>query len=287
MVNKPKITNKTKSNTMNSVLTDNKTPPKSKKQIDKEYYQKNKEHKKQQQQERYNKNKERIKAQQKINYTKKKERDQLSIKQKSAKYYGAEAIKVLMSFKEYTELNKEKKKLLTDFQWTLKDCQEAPSVAGIMKLAQVADNLIRDYWKTARNKERKGKSWNSLDYDEQQKLIRYWGYEKARIENGYIDTEERLERKGQEYEKDIELAKFHEERGKIKCDCWSCEESNKIKKEVQKERKKIIDDYEAGQKKSGNYETETVRGECNNCGEYKKVDSDSGICKKCLADYEN
>ena len=30
-----------------------------------------------------------------------------------------------MSFKEYTELSKEKKQLWLDFNWTLKDCREA------------------------------------------------------------------------------------------------------------------------------------------------------------------
>ena len=43
-----------------------------------------------------------------------------------------------------------------------------------MKLAQVADNLIRDYRETAKIEEKKrGKNWNALDYDEQQKLTRY------------------------------------------------------------------------------------------------------------------
>jgi len=40
MVNKPIKPNKTNSNTINSVLSDNKPSPKSKQQIDKEYYQK-------------------------------------------------------------------------------------------------------------------------------------------------------------------------------------------------------------------------------------------------------
>ena len=38
MVNKPKKPTKTKSNTINSILTDNKTSPRSKQQIDKENY---------------------------------------------------------------------------------------------------------------------------------------------------------------------------------------------------------------------------------------------------------
>ena|SRR6266550_1515100 len=44
-------------------------------------------------------------------YLKRKEQKEQQEKEQSSKYYGAESIKVLMSFKEYTELNKEKRKL--------------------------------------------------------------------------------------------------------------------------------------------------------------------------------
>jgi len=87
---------KTKSNTIHSVLTNNKTPPKPRKQIYHENYQKNREHKKQQRRQRY--------QQQKA-------QEELTTKQQSTKYYRAEAIRILMSFKQYTELSKEKKKL--------------------------------------------------------------------------------------------------------------------------------------------------------------------------------
>lgn len=274
MVKRTRKPKEIQTNTINSVLTDNKTPPKSRQQINKEYYQKNKEKRNTQEKERY---------------AKKKQQAQLSTKQQSAKYYGAEAIKVLMSFKEYTELNKDKMKLWADFNWTLKDCKEdIHDIAAIMKLREVADNLVRDYWETAKKEIRKGKSWNSLDYDEQQRLIKYWGYEKARIENGYIDEVERLEKQGDSYYKDIEMAKYHEERGKIKCGCWQCEAKQEVQKEVKAERKKIIKDYEEEQKKSGEMgeKTEWIKGECANCGEYKKVDSDSGICGKCDKEQE-
>ena len=80
------------SNTINSVNFPNKKP---KSQIDKDYYQKHKEKKKQQRRERYQQQKELAEQQTK---------EQLS------KYYEAEAIKILMSLKEYTELNQEKRK---------------------------------------------------------------------------------------------------------------------------------------------------------------------------------
>jgi hypothetical protein len=111
MVNKPKKPTKTNSNTINSVLTDNKNPPKSRQQIYRENYQKNKEHKKQQRKARYQQDKETEKAQQKQRYLKKKEQEELSTKQQSTKYYQATNIKILLTLKEYTELNQQKRKL--------------------------------------------------------------------------------------------------------------------------------------------------------------------------------
>lgn len=262
--------NKTITNTIYSVLINNKISPKSKQQIDKEHYQKNKEKKKQQRKERYQKEKEQA---------------ELNTKYQLGKYYGAEAIKILISFKEYTELSKEKMKLWANFQWTLKDCHKGiGNVVEIMKLRESADNLIRDYWVTAKKEVSKGKSWNSLDYDQQQKLIRYWGYEKARIENGYLDEAERLERQSQEYLKEIESAKFHEQRGKINCECYACEEQKKIHREVIQEREKIIDEYEREQKVSNGY---IGKEECPECSELvKELDEENGVCKNCMENLE-
>jgi len=36
------------------------------------------------------------------------------------------------------------------------------------------------------------------------------------------------------------LAKFHEERGKIKCSCYDCENRREIKEEVKKKVKKEV-----------------------------------------------
>ena len=148
-----------------------------------------------------------------------------------------------------------------------------------MRLEQLAAQLIKDYRETAKKEVQKGKSWNLLDYDEQQKLTRYWGYEKARIENGYIDEEERLARQGESYLKDIERAKFHEERGKVKCECYACAEQKQIQAEVIAERKKIIDDYEKEQKAD--------KEQCPECKKWvKELDEESGVCKSCKRKYE-
>jgi hypothetical protein len=257
------------------------SPKKSRQQIYQENYQKNKEKKKQQQKERY---------------YRQKELEQNQQKEVLSKYYEAEAIRILMSFKEYTELNKEKRQLWVDFNWTLNDCKKAFSEGfgnevAVMKLAQVADKLVRDFWKTAKaEKRRKVKSWNSLDYDEKQKLIRYWGYEKARVENSYIDTEERLERQSNDYLKEIERAKFHEERGKINCDCSQCqferEIHNEVKAKIKKEKKaaaKWWADYHQENEKS---EAEYIRADCANCYEEKRVSVESGLCRKCEREAE-
>ena len=141
MVKRPTKPNKTINNTINSILPDNKPQPKSRQQINQENYQRNQEKLKLLQKERYQQQKEQ-------------EKTQLN------KYYQASNIKILMSFKEYTELSKEKKKLWQDFNWTLKDINEGINdIVAIMKLAQVADNLIRDYQETAKNEIKKGKSW--------------------------------------------------------------------------------------------------------------------------------
>ncbi|CAI2185593.1 10288_t:CDS:1 [Funneliformis geosporum] len=80
---------------VNNVLTKKETPSKSKQQIDKEYYQKNKEKKRAERKERYQQQKKQTKS---------------TAKQGLAKYYKAENIRVLISLKEYTELNSEKRK---------------------------------------------------------------------------------------------------------------------------------------------------------------------------------
>ena len=259
MVNKPKKANKTLINTMNSILPDNKPQSKSRQQIN---------------QENYQRNQERLKAQQKLNYTKKKEKEQEQLN----KYYQASNIKILMSFKNYTELSKEKRKLWTDFNWTMKDCQTSikdslADIVAIMKLVQVADNLIKDYWETAKSEERKlSKSWNSLDYDQQQRLIKYWGYEKARIENNFLTTAEQLEKQSQSYLKELELAKFHEERGKDKCECYRCAASKKIQGEIKAQLFK---------------ESEKEKEQCPECKKWvKEVDEESGVCKSCKKKYE-
>jgi hypothetical protein len=189
-----------------------------------------------------------------------------------------------MSLKEYTELNSEKKHLWLDFNWTLKDCREAfqkgfGNVVAVMKLEQVAGKLVRDYWTTAKSElEQKTRNWNNLDYDEQQRLIRYWGYEKTRVENGYIEEWERLEKQSREHLKEIERAKFHEERGRINCPCGWCEQEAIIKSKVKTKMKKKSEKYN---RESG------IKEKCPECGKwFKELDEENGICRSCMKRYE-
>ena len=139
MVKGSKKAKKTKSNIINNVLTENKTSPKSRQQIYSENYQKNKERKKQQRRQRYQQEKEQVKEQ-------------------SVKYYQASNIKVLISLKEYTELNKEKRKLWLDFTSTLHQLSQGiTTIEEVMRLEQLAGQLIKDYWETAKKEIKKGR----------------------------------------------------------------------------------------------------------------------------------
>lgn len=221
----------------------------------------------------YLKNQAKLKILRQEKYQQQKEQTQLTAQQQSAKYYGAEAIKVLMSLKEYTELNRDKMKLWADFCWTLKDCQKGISdIVFIMKLRESAENLINDYWKTAKSEVKRGKNWNSLTEEQQSKLIKYWSREKARAEKGYLTEEEKLTKQSQEYEKELELAKFHEERGKFKCSCSDCE----LKKEIRTESKKYLEP-----------ENQTEKEQCSQCNRWVKwLDEENYLCRSCLENYE-
>ena len=140
-----------------------------------------------------------------------------------------------------------------------------------MRLGELGEILIKDYRETTKKELASGKHWSSLTPEQQEKLIRYWSYEKARIENNLLTTAEQLEKQSQEHLKDIESAKFHEERGKVNCPCYSCLERQRLQSEIKPAQKKKLAEKQA----------EETENECVNCGEYKKVDSDSGLCRKC------
>lgn len=240
--------------------------------------------------ENYQKNKEKRNTQAKARYQQQKLQAELSTQQQLSKYYTAEAFKVLMNLKEYTEINPEKRKNWLNFVWTFKELADSSDIEvkkiavsdiiQVMKLREEAEKLINDYWDTAKSEEKqKGKSWNSLDQDQKDRLIKYWGYEKARIENNYLTEEERIEKQSQTYLKEIELAKFHEERGKIKCSCYGCEEKKEIQKEIKQKWKKELEDYDQ--------EQGSEKEQCPECKKWvKELDEEAVVCRSCKRKYE-
>jgi len=245
-------------------MNENQNQNEKKKIIDNIYYQKNKEKKKEQRRNRY------------------KEQQQLArreMKKRVQKYSQVENYKVLMTLKDYSILTPEKKRKWLDFDWTLKDLAEVGvhNISEVMRLRELAEILITDYWKTAKKEEWKGKLWNSLDSKKQQQLIKFWAREKVREEMAINEGLEEISKKGEEREKEIEMDKFHEERGKVKCECWQCQESKLIEKEVKAKVKKEAADYDRQNKA-------TEKEQCPDCGKWvKKLDEENGVCKSCLS----
>ncbi|CAJ0642468.1 16696_t:CDS:2, partial [Entrophospora sp. SA101] len=92
----------------------------------------------------------------------------------------------------------------------------------------------------------------------------------SKKENELTTKLEEQEKQGKSYEKEIELAKFHEERGKIKCDCYSCEAQKEIQTEVKVKIKKEMADYDC---QSGVSDKE----QCPECKKWvKELDEESG-----------
>lgn len=206
-------------------------------------------------------------------YLQRKEKQEQQEKENKNELYRASNIQILLSLKEYTELNQEKKKLWLDFAWAFEDCQKTGffDIIQLQKLEQVAGNLIRDYYQTAQRKSKS--SWNSLSEQEKNKLIKYWSQEKIRKEQDLTQQLDQQEKQAKVYEKELELVKFHEERGKIKCECWQCAKRKRLSEEM---NEKLFNDQEENKEKK-----EWAKSECANCYEYKKVDEESGLCSKC------
>jgi hypothetical protein len=111
---------------------------------------------------------------------------------------------------------------------------------------------------------------NSLSEEEKGKLIKYWGREKVRKELELADELEEQEKAGETLEKELELAKFHEERGKIKCACYDCENKKEIQGEI---KEKMVNGDEKKQ--------------CSECQKWvKELVEDSGVCGKCAGEFE-
>jgi len=245
------------------------TPDKNRNPYFSTYYQRNKEKKKQQRRENY--------AQKQAQKEQEKKQKEQADREQRAQIYTAKNISILLNLKEYTELNSEKRKLWANFVWTLTELAEniqAVNIAEIQQLELLAGNLVRDYYQTAQKQSGMTSQWKSLDAEKQTKLIKYWAREKVLNSEVNAWGWEMREKKASELEKEIALAKFHEERGKENCSCSDCQERQEIRREVKRE----YDEY--WQEKEPT-ENERVESDCGNCGERKKVSVDSGLCRKC------
>ncbi|CAG8587395.1 6440_t:CDS:2, partial [Racocetra fulgida] len=118
------------------------------------------------------------------------------------------------------------------------------SIVEIQKLELLAGNLVRDYYQTAKKKIR---------------IKRY-------VDDETEDFEDCLSKYHLSTRKEIELTKFHEERGKEGCSCYDCQEKQTIRSEIK---------HQLDQEPK---EREEVRSDCGHCCEYKKVSVDSGLC---------
>jgi hypothetical protein len=90
-----------------------------------------------------------------------------------------------------------------------------------------------------------------------------------------LTTSEQLDQQGKEQEKELEMRKFHEERGKIKCECWQCEVKQEFRKEIKQEQNK--------RKKAEQAE----RLRCEGCNKLvEELEEVSGVCSSCAEKYE-
>lgn len=279
------INEKSPLNHISNTPTEYNPPKKSRQEINRENYQKNKEKIKKRQQERYQNIKiEAIKG--------------------VKKYSDASDFRVLMSLKKYTELNPQKRENWLKFAWTLSKLAgdsgiEVKSLAvndiiQVMKLREEADNLINDYWETARGEVHRGKYWPSLEDEERQRLINYWGRKRAKLERKWEIEQKDYDERGQLFEKEIAQmidAKFtHEEKGKKGCSCYYCQVQKEVQAEIKaKEKRELKEWYEEQDRQRGLKDeevSERVRGECAGCYEEKKINVESGLCKKCEKEEE-
>jgi len=198
------------------------------------------------------------------------------------KYYQANSIQVLITFVGYTELKKGQK-LWSDFSQTLHDIQQGvSSIVEIMKLREIADHLIKDYWDTAHGKVKASEHWSHLTDDQQQHLIKYWSRERVRKEKNLATALEQQTQAAQQYEKEIQRAKYHEERGKENCHCSYCEQKRALRAEVEAEREQMWKDYEKADRAKEKKEKgkKRVKDYCMGCSKLRLLSAD-GYCRKC------
>ncbi len=92
---------------------------------------------------------------------------------------------------------------------------------------------------------------------------------------------EEIEKQGLRDEKEIERAKFHEERGKVGCDCWLCQQQKEAQKElaVKKEREREVF------LKEGEEDDLVKCVECMRKVKKSQRDEEADACKRCAREF--
>jgi len=182
-------------------------------------------------------------------YLKKKTEREKKEKENRGNYYEANHIKVFISFKDYLNNSSEKIKLWKDFNAVYEQLRGGvSSIIEIMRLREVAENLISDYWKTGKEKIRLDRQWSSLTREEQLTKIKAWEKAREREEQELLNSLEDQERHMKEKRKE---------------------------KVLRKQNEQVLEDYKDKKDK-----------ECLNCGDtVKRLNQETGTCKKC-SDYE-
>lgn len=220
--------------------------------------------------ENYLKNKEKIKAQQKERYQQLKEQRDKEL----AEYYSAQRIQVLLPLKDYINLNPVNKKSWLDFSSSLQELAKGgiADIVEIQELIRLGQDLVSSYYQQTKLEIAKGKNWNKLSDKQQKKLITYWSQERLRTKLDLLTETEKLDQQSIPYQQEVELLKFHEQRGKVNCDCYNCVESKEIEASVEK---KLL----------SKVKVEKLRAECPECSSIRVLDEEEGVCKACLKNY--
>jgi len=177
---------------------------------------------------------------------------QIKTKNNLNNYYQANNIQVLVSLKDYLASSADKQKLWYRFTSVLSQIKEGISdIIEIMRLREVIEDLITDYWTSAKKKIRLNKQWNKLSFAEQQAKKTFWQKE--------------LQKEEQEL-----FTKLSQETTKQKAKT----QEQQLKKQAE------INDY-------WNKPNSQGKLQCSECSKrVKKLDEDNNLCFKCVKEYE-
>jgi len=153
-------------------------------------------------------------------------------KSKFANYYHANNIKVLISLKDYLESSPARMKLWYRFTAVLTQINEGVSdIMEIMRLREVMEDLITDYWTTAKKQIRLTNQWNKLTPKQQEAKRKQWAKELAQEENELLTQLRKSEQKRLGKNNSL-TAEPETESKEVKSTCANCYEYQKVNAET-------------------------------------------------------